>query len=68
MVCVGFVHLFVYFACVNFCPFSLPLSGRDWLRFVTVAFPGLFYYVSRRFDLIQGRINIPLALFSRDLI
>ena len=34
-----FVHLFVYFADVNFCPFSLPLGVRDWLRFVTVALP-----------------------------
>ena len=32
-----FVLLFVYFARVNFCPFSLPLGVRDWLRFVIVA-------------------------------
>ena len=27
---------------VNFCPFSLPLGVRNWLRFVIVALPGLF--------------------------
>ena len=37
------VHLFVYFARVNFCPFSLPLGVEVWLRFVIVALPGLFY-------------------------
>ena len=34
---------FVYFACDNFFLFSLPLCVRDWLRFVIVALPGLFY-------------------------
>ena len=43
------VHVFVYFACVNFCPFSLPLGFRGWLRLVTVALPGLFYYFFLRF-------------------
>ena len=28
---------------VSFCPFSLPPSVVGWLRFVIVAFPGLFY-------------------------
>ena len=37
------VHLFVYFARVNFCPFSLPLGVRGCLRLVIVALPGLFY-------------------------
>ena len=37
------VHLFVYFARVNFYPFSLPLGVRGWLRLVVVALPGLFY-------------------------
>ena len=36
------VHLFVYFACVNFCPFSLPLGIGVWLRLVVVALIGLF--------------------------
>ena len=36
-----FVHLFVYFVCVNFCLFALPLGVRDWLRFVIVALPDL---------------------------
>ena len=43
LVYVLFVHLFVYFARVNFCSFSLPLGIRVWLRFVIVALPGLFY-------------------------
>ena len=30
-----------YFARVKFCPFSLPLGVRGWLRFVIVALPGL---------------------------
>ena len=34
------VHLFVYFACVNVCPFSLPLGGQGWLRLLIVALPG----------------------------
>ena len=37
------VQLFVYFARVNFCPWSLSLSVRDWLRLVTVTLPGIFY-------------------------
>ena len=37
------VHLFVYFAHVNFCPFSLPLGVRDWLWLVILALPGLSY-------------------------
>ena len=43
MVYVFFVYLFVYFARVNICPFSLPIGVRDWLRFVTVVLLGLFY-------------------------
>ena len=31
------VHLFVYFARIDLCPFSLPLGVRDWPRLVTVA-------------------------------
>ena len=38
------VHLLVYFACANLCPFSLSLGVRYWLRLVIVALPGHFYY------------------------
>ena len=34
---------FVCFARVRFYPFSLPLGVEGWLRFVTVAYAGLFY-------------------------
>ena len=37
------VHLFVCFARICFCLFSLPLGVEGWLRFVTVAYSGLFY-------------------------
>ena len=37
------VHLFVYFARVNFCPFSLPVGARGWLWLMIVALLGLFY-------------------------
>ena len=40
------VHLFVYLACADFFPFSLPLGVRDWLLLVIVALPGLFYSFS----------------------
>ena len=32
LVYVLLVHLFVYFARVNFCPFSLPLGVGGWLQ------------------------------------
>ena len=35
------IHVFVYFACVTLCLFSLPLGVMDWLQFVIVALPGL---------------------------
>ena len=38
-----FVCLFVCFARVCFCSFSLPLGVEGWLRFVIVAYPGPFY-------------------------
>ena len=38
LVCV----LFVRFASVGLCLFSLPLDVRDWLRLVIVTSPGLF--------------------------
>ena len=45
------VHLFVDFARVTFCPFSLPLGDRGWLRLVIVELPGLFYkFVCLSFD------------------
>ena len=36
-------RLFVCFARVCFCPFSLPLGVDGWLRCVIVAYPGPFY-------------------------
>ena len=42
------VHVFVCFVRVSFCHFSLPLGVGGWLRFVTVALPGLFYFFSMR--------------------
>ena len=38
------VHLFVNFARVNFCHFSLPLCVRGWLWVVIVSLPGPFYF------------------------
>ena len=43
LVYVLLVLLFVYFAYVKFCLFSLALDARGWLRLVLVALPGLFY-------------------------
>ena len=43
LVYVLLMHLFVYFAHVNVCLFSLPLGVRDWLQLLIVALPGLFY-------------------------
>ena len=43
LVLVLLVHLFVCFARVCFCPFSLLLGVEGWLRFVIVAYPGPFY-------------------------
>ena len=37
------VHVFVYFARVNFYLLSLPLGVRGWLRLVIVALLGLFF-------------------------
>ena len=37
------VQLFVYFARVNFCHFSLPLGVRGWLWLVIVALPWFFF-------------------------
>ena len=43
LVYVFFVHVFVCFARIHFCTFSLLLGVRNWLRLVIVAPPGLFY-------------------------
>ena len=43
LVYVLFVHVFVYFARVNFYSFSLPLGVRVWLWFVILALSGLLY-------------------------
>ena len=39
LVCVLLVLLFVYFAFVKFCPFSLSNGDRGWLQLVLVALP-----------------------------
>ena len=36
------VHLFVSYAYVNLCHFSLPLDVRGWLRLLLLALPGHF--------------------------
>ena len=41
-VCASHAFVFVFFARINFCPFSLPLGVRGWLRLLIVAVPGLF--------------------------
>ena len=41
----GAFRTFVWFALVWFCLFPLPLSVCEGLRFVIVAFPGLFSYL-----------------------
>ena len=51
----------VYFTRVNHCPFYLPLDVRGWLRLVTVALPGLLYYLLfmlYRFHKTKTRIRI----------
>ena len=55
------VHLFVYFARVSFCPFTLPLGVRVWQRlgivfllFLTVI---VIVYMSRNQD--NKIINVP---------
>ena len=56
-----FMRVFVSLARVNFCQFSLPLGVRDWLRFVIVAIPGLFYYLVYKqwyLDLGSGVLGI----------
>ena len=35
-------------SCVDFCPFSLPLGVRGWLRLVIVALPGHFIYKTKK--------------------
>ena len=42
------VLLFVYFARVKCCPFSLPLGVSGWLRLVLATLPGLFYLLCLR--------------------
>ena len=43
MVYLLLVHLFPFFARVNFCSFTLLFGVRGWLRLVSVALPGMFY-------------------------
>ena len=48
------VHLFVCFARICFCPFSLPLGVEGWLRFVIVANPGHFYQLLLQYKIISA--------------
>ena len=59
----AFVRL--YFARVNFCPLSLPLGVKGWLRHVTVALPGLFLLFFS-FALLHyiGLIVLMMSLFE----
>ena len=61
----SFMH--VYFAHVNFCPFSLPPGVRGWLWLVIVALHGLFlltflydfFFIDLFPDLVLIRRKIP---------
>ena len=52
------VHLLVCFVHVrvSFCRFSLPLGVGCWLRFVTVALPGIFF--KRFFICLVGKRDV----------
>ena len=39
------LHVFVYFACTDFCPSSLPLGVGGWLRLVIVALDFSFNFL-----------------------
>ena len=52
------VHLFDYFARVQFCPLFLPLGIRDWLRLVIVALLGTFYLHFVVASLGEGRARL----------
>ena len=41
--CASRAFVCLFFTYVSFCPFSPPLGIEGWLRFVIVAFHGLFY-------------------------
>ena len=65
------MHLFICFARVYLCPYSLPLGVEGWLRFVIVAYPGPFYklfamiivlYVNNVYVLRKVRIGTILEL------
>ena len=53
--------LFVCFARVVFCPFSLPLSVGGWLRFAIVALTGLFFSSKSMFN---SDSNHSISLYS----
>ena len=57
-----YVHESVYFALVNFCPFSLPLGVSGWLRLVSVALPGRFYQLYNVFENCQVQFKPCLYL------
>ena len=61
----GAFRTFVRFVLVWFCLFPLPLGVWEGLRFVIVAFPGIFSYP---FFLIAQSINITVYLFSDTVI
>ena len=59
------VHLFVEFARVNVCLFSLSLGVRGWLQLVIVALPGLFY---QRFWTFKTALpELPLSNYVGDV-
>ena len=69
--------MFAYFACFDFCPFSLPLGVGVWIRIVAVSLPGHYLLrlsccsrkiiVSRRFTEFYFRLyQPPLRIMFND--
>ena len=61
------MFVFVRFALVCFCLFPLPLGVWEGLRFVIVAFPGLFSYLffnTGVVDLNMGTVQLTEAVFQ----
>ena len=56
------MHLFVYFARIHFCPFSLPLGTREWLRLVILALTGLSINVLAVNPALDGVRDIASAI------
>ena len=57
------MHLFLCFARVSFCPFSLPLGVGGWLRFLIVALPAPFYLLFCSFSKEGEVFSIVLLCF-----